>query len=443
LIEKYKLEILVYLLVGVIAPFAYAFTDPTGLLTAVFVSVGGGYILFQYIWHNEHATEETSSNPDDIMASLQMGIRAIRQRGRSIPERSELEIVLGKVKKAPPEGSPYIRSGYAVLDLHTTPHITLSGMPGTGKTTLARYITAQLYAIGAHIILVPGRHTGGYKPFLGFVDVIPIKGGEEYMLHNIAMSLNEQMGQRADILEMHGVGSYYEGDTGIKPIVVIADEYENIMEALRETDERMWEETARIFDAVRREGRQYGIHLITITQTPYSGPPFHASKSGARMSLLITGRQQDAVSATRSGCSWAHTLAPMEFVIGDVVFTVERRSNEEIEDFLVEHQHEMGWVVPRTGSGTETGPDIYDNKPAPVSIFQEYGVTGRNVTDIADKLPLGRVDDSPEVLAYIMALLLNGESMNAICRKVFGFKNKATMDIVRQVKEKMNGWLVK
>ncbi len=146
-----------------------------------------------------------------------------------------------------------------IVDLSQLPHLLIGGSTGSGKSFFQHSLIQGVQKRGsANLVLMDPKRVefGAYE-------------GLDYIYGKVCFSrediadklawLNEEMAARFLRLKSLGLRDIYSGRSGVRPLVVVIDEVQDIL-----LDKR----SSGLISSLAAQGRAAGIHLILCTQHP-------------------------------------------------------------------------------------------------------------------------------------------------------------------------------
>lgn len=152
-------------------------------------------------------------------------------------------------------------------------NVLVGGLPGSGKSSLFHTLITQ--AIQKYdwseleLYLLDFKQGVEFKPYaslaLPHARVVAIESEREFGM-SVLRGLEAELTRRAALFRSAGVDSietYHGDDEPLPRIVLVCDEFQ----VLFAYDDRLAQEAAGLLDALVRQGRAFGIHLVLGTQT--------------------------------------------------------------------------------------------------------------------------------------------------------------------------------
>ena len=231
--------------------------------------------------------------------------------------------------------------------LSSWPHALVAGSTGSGKTQFLKSILEQLNSWGSKyssVVIVDGKAEADYilalsedmylpqfpEPMFSASDAVQVFDwllGEIDRRRSIVRDLTRTRGMRVDARALFAETIETNSDVGFKPLIVIIDEFNDIM--IRGGQDKAQFEN--LLTSIAQTARSVLVHVILATQRPdrnvVSGPI--KANLGARIAFRLPTA---ADSVTVLGHGGAEKLLGS----GDMLFQLNGVSDQRIQGFLVD-----------------------------------------------------------------------------------------------------------
>ena len=152
----------------------------------------------------------------------------------------------------------------AVFDPRSSIHAGVVGSTGTGKTSYVGYtLVSQALRTGYHVVLIDPKGGADWQHWSNHAEWHP---SDPVIFPNQVNALWQEHARRADLIQRAGARTIDE--IGVPHILVVIEEYGDLIAQLRRGDRKRADATDNTLDRLMRLSRATGIHLFMIDQYP-------------------------------------------------------------------------------------------------------------------------------------------------------------------------------
>lgn len=178
--------------------------------------------------------------------------------------------------------------------------VLVTGMPGSGKTVLVKYLLASWCAQGADVSIIDMKNGGDFRVF-GEVGV-PVYSGDVARAVEVLEKAEHLMGERLKVLGSAPMGTpnnFWNLPAGQQPplIVIAIDEIQDLLETdgVPKEEKAAMERAGYLLRRLVKLGRSAGIVVVASTQK--SDGKAIPTNFRDQMSIRISGRQNTREAA--------------------------------------------------------------------------------------------------------------------------------------------------